>query len=468
MSFSDPAFLFLFLPLALILITLTTGRWRNGAILAASLGFYFWGSGLAVLILVFSILFNWGLAHRLAGGKAPRLLAFGASVNLLLLGLFKYAFFFAGVLDGFTGASSANLFMAIALPVGISFFTFQAVSYLADVHRGDTAPERDIVLFGAYLSFFPQLVAGPIVRFRDVASDYRSPVPGLSIRAGGAMRFVHGLAKKVLIADPAGAVADACFAAPPGELGMAAAWLGVLAYTIQIYFDFSGYSDMAIGLGRMCGIRFLENFERPYSSSTLTEFWRRWHISLSSWFRDYLYIPLGGNRLSALKTYRNLFIVFAVTGLWHGAAWQFVVWGLYHGAFLAGERWLLKGKALHQQTIWLRFFYLLPAVMVGWVFFRADDLASAMMYLGAMAPAASGFGLDPEIARTLTGPAIIALVAGSVIFLLPRGQSAGAWLSREGTMSVEWLKTAYAAAALILLMTNVLSGQFSPFLYFRF
>ena len=273
----------------------------------------------------------------------------------------------------------------IVLPIGISFYTFQGLSYVIDVWRGTLPkPERNPILFAAYLAFFPQLIAGPIVRFGDVVADFHAPKLSADMFAAGAARFLVGLAKKVLVADLVAPIADAAFDQSGDSLTFAGAWIGSLAYTIQIYFDFSGYSDMAIGMCLMFGIRIPENFAHPYASRTITEFWRRWHISLSTWFRDYLYIPLGGNRAGAGRTYLNLVIVFLATGLWHGAAWTFVLWGLYHGAFLAAERALLGHRARDIPLFWPRLAYSLPVIVVGWALFRSTDLPGFLQHFEAM------------------------------------------------------------------------------------
>ena len=357
MVFSEPIFLFMFLPLSLAVILALKGRGHSLAILIFSLVFYYWASGTLTLLLIGSILFNWYAGRQIASTRSIRWLQAGIFANVLVLGGFKYVIFFAANIDGLIGSELSPSVQWIILPIGISFYTFQCTSYLVDIWRKDVEPESNIIAFGAYLSFFPQLIAGPIVRFKTVIADYHNPKVSLDNAAAGAARFAHGLFKKVVIADSAGAITDACFATSGGDLTAGVAWLGALAYTVQIYFDFSAYSDMAIGLAAMCGIRMDENFDRPYTSSTITEFWRRWHISLSSWFRDYLYIPLGGNKGGYLNTYRNLIIVFLVTGLWHGAAWSFILWGLYHGIFMILERLRLGKSAAQVDSLAARYLY---------------------------------------------------------------------------------------------------------------
>lgn len=359
----------------------------------------------------------------------------------------------------------------IILPIGISFFTFQAISYIVDVYRGEIEPEHDFIKFGAYLSFFPQLIAGPIVRFAQVAADFHAPKRDWDTFACGVSRFTHGLLKKVLIADTAGRIADIAFTQSASEPGFWLSWLAALAYSIQIYFDFSAYSDMAIGLGMMFGIRFPENFRRPYAASTITEFWRRWHITLSTWFRDYLYIPLGGNRVSSTRIYLNLFLVFVATGVWHGAAWTFVIWGLFHGLFIIIERVTLGSKAGQMDSAWLRYFYLLPVVIVGWVIFRASSLGEAGTILVHMVRFDQiADGLPGVVMSELTARSMILLGIGALVFLQSRKVSFGE-LIKTGDLApgrAGLVNLAYGTVGMALACAVVLSSQYSPFLYFRF
>ena len=470
MVFTEPFFLFLFMPLSLIAILLTRGWGHSISILLFSLVFYYWDVGWAVFILVGSILFNWYVGLWLERNRKRWILIFGILANVAVLAFFKYALFGAGILDQLTSLDTSKHFQYIILPAGISFFTFESISYLMDVWRKDTPAEKSLMVFGAWQSFYPHLIAGPIVRFRDVIQDFHKPKPSLDFAAAGAARFGHGLLKKLLVADTAGLVADACFALPAGDLNPATAWLGAVAYSLQIYFDFSAYSDMAIGIAMMCGIRLMENFQHPYSSSTITEFWRRWHISLSTWFRDYLYIPLGGNRGGAMKTYRNLLIVFFVTGLWHGAAWTFIVWGLYHGGFLVLERLVLKGKA-NTITNWIpRFIYVLPIVIIGWVLFRASSMTHAGQYILAMLDITrlGGAAMPLSVEQVMTPWTVMVLILGSLTFFAPRRPTIGALTGTSGGWLGELAKTGYIAACLLIAGVLALSSDFSPFLYFRF
>ena len=340
---------------------------------------------------------------------------------------------------------------------------------MIDVWRRQVKAERNLVLFAAYKAFFPQLIAGPIVRYKDVEKDFHHPVLSPDIFAAGAGRFMVGLCKKVLIADSVAIIADASFALSASEQTFVSAWIGALAYSIQIYFDFSGYSDMAIGLAMMFGIRFRENFNHPYAASTITEFWRRWHISLSSWFRDYLYIPLGGNRVGAFRTYVNLMIVFVTTGIWHGAAWTFVFWGVYHGIFLIGERLLLGGKAVASQT--LRLLYFFPVVIVGWVMFRAPDMPAFFAHLRSMLlPLADGAWALPAGMQLTLAPQPVAAMLLACLLIVMQGQfrPAGVVVAEASSTLSRVVRLGFVAVSAIVCTIFVVPQFFSPFLYFRF
>ena len=335
MLFSSITFLFYFLPVILLIYFLIPARMntvRNLILLAASLIFYSWGEPVYVFLMIYSACFNWYMAKEIgkeqsSGRSGKASLIFTIAVNLLILSFFKY---FGFVMDNFNALTGLNIhYTALALPIGISFYTFQAMSYIFDVYRGKTAPQRSLFRFALYLSFFPQLIAGPIVKYRDIAEQLTSRTSTLDDIGLGSSIFIIGLAKKVLLANNLGALHQAVLALPDSNIAALSYWIGIFAFTMQIYFDFSGYSDMAIGLGRIFGFRFNENFDHPYLSTSVTEFWRRWHISLSTWFREYLYFPLGGNRVPVGRHIFNLVIVWALTGLWHGANWTFVFWGLY-------------------------------------------------------------------------------------------------------------------------------------------
>ena len=485
MLFTEPTFLFLFLPvlLALVFAPVLTGAARahrayaNWILLAASLVFYAKGGGAFTWLMLGSIAFNYRMAiaidrGRDGRGRAERLLAVAVALNLAVLGVFKYANFFADNVNALLRAAHVTPVPApgILLPIGISFFTFHAISYVVDVYRRDAAAQKNPVHAALYLLLFPQLIAGPIIRYRQIAAQLSARAVSFDDFADGTRRFIIGLGKKVLIANTVATAADGIFAMRPAELTAAHAWLGVSCYTVQIYFDFSGYSDMAIGLGRMFGFHFPENFLWPYISDTIQEFWRRWHISLSSWFRDYLYLPLGGSRISPARTYLHLVTVFFLCGLWHGASWNFVVWGLFHGTFLVLER---GGLAAIMRPLRpsVRHVYVMLVVMVGWVFFRADTLAGAAAFLKAMAGLNSPAPTALTIQWYLKPDLELALVAGA-IGSVPIWPLIGQWRDRlrgaVPALGVELAATAALALILIASIVQVAAGAYNPFIYFRF
>lgn len=454
MSFSSPGFLFAFLPLVLLLLWSLPHGLRNLWLLLGSLAFYSIDGGIFTWVLLASILLNHlsALAIDREGGEGRRRAILGIAVvlNLAPLLYYKYWTFLTGIEQPW-------------LPAGISFYTFQGISYVVDVYRREVRPASSLLDFGMYHTLFPQLIAGPIVRYAEVEDSItRRPVTMGEVEAG-ALRFCIGLAKKILIADSMGAVADGIFAQPAGELTMAAAWMGAICYSLQILFDFSGYSDMAIGLGRMLGFRFPENFDAPYRARSVTEFWRRWHMTLSRWFRDYVYIPLGGNRAGPVRTYVNLFIVFALCGLWHGAAWTFVLWGVFHGALLVIERiakHVAPGFTVPDAISWPATMLL---VMVGWVLFRAPSIGHAWEYLGVMAGIGGG-GFEPW--ALMTPDRWLMLAIGCAIAVqstrLPRFDLAAAALPLRAGARVA------ALGMLVLSSVMIAANGFNPFIYFRF
>jgi alginate O-acetyltransferase complex protein AlgI len=472
-SFASPTFLWFFLPAVLGLYWVLPGSSRNGLVALASLVFYVWGAGSFVLLLCASILLNYaaGLAlERDRIGERHRrrtaVLVTAVVAQLALLAVWKYVAFASTQLHHVFAQVPA---LRIALPIGISFFTFHGLSYILDVYRGSRAPQRSLVRFAMYIAMFPQLISGPIVRYHEIADQLAQTSHNkLEDLAAGFPRFALGLAKKVVIADSIAPIADAVFGADPGTLDWRTAWIGALAYTVQIYFDFSGYSDMAIGLGRMFGLGLPENFDRPYSAVSITDFWRRWHMSLSRWFRDYLYIPLGGNRGSAARTYRNLVTVFVAVGIWHGANWTFLVWGLYHGTLLIVERVTGLARLDPDRYVVPRRAGALLLVVIGWVFFRAGSLTQAAAMLHVM--------FVPRLAATSTlltdagisHQAVVVFCAGLAAFLLPRRFVMGRVLS-AGTGRVA-LTARYACSVLAIGYVSVLvaAGTFSPFLYYQF
>ena len=483
MLFSSPTFLFAFLPVLLGLYFVVRRDARNLLLCAASLLFYFWGEGDYLKVLLFCIAFNYcmGLWLDHTGGRRGSrvVLALGVGGNLAMLVAYKYSNFLADSLNPALVAAGfpAVRLAPVHLPLGISFFTFQALSYLIDVYRREAPVQKDPLKFALYKTLFPQLIAGPIVRYKDVAGELTKRSVTADDFAWGARRFIIGLSKKMLLANTLAVAADGVFSAPSSGLTPALAWLGVVCYTLQIYFDFSGYSDMAIGLGRLFGFHFLENFKYPYAAESLTDFWRRWHISLSSWFRDYLYIPLGGSRAGRWRTYLNLTVVFALCGLWHGASWNFLVWGLFHGGFLVAERMGL-GKWLERVWRPLRHAYLLLAVTTGWVFFRAATLHGAVLFLGTMLGLRAGVGslapyLTPELALALP----VAVLAATP--LLP--SLAAAWGERltaalgrgsriASLLGGAWVFAEVASCMALLVVSSAMlaAGTYNPFIYFRF
>ena len=476
MVFSSVEFLFYFLPITLaayfVADRFSTRTIRNVVLLIASLLFYAWSSGALVLLLVVSTVVDFVLGARVAkardaGDDRTKRLAVAASVvvNLSMLGYFKYANFLIDSLNDLGLGEIA--WSSVTLPVGISFFTFQSMSYTIDVSRGRCDHLSNPLDFALYVALFPQLVAGPIVRYHEIATELRERSSRAEDIAQGALRFGHGLAKKVIVADAVGGIADAAFAADGGDLTFAAAWLGILAYTIQIYFDFSGYSDMAIGLGRILGFHFPENFRRPYSAVSITDFWRRWHITLSNWFRDYVYIPLGGSHGSSQSMYRNLVAIFVLTGIWHGANWTFLVWGIYHGAWMLFER-ITNTRSLEGTTRpWMRRIITLLIVMVGWVFFRADSLGDAFAYLSAMVtPDLSG--LNEAVSVAIDRRALAALGLASIVFLLPASFTMGPKVESSPGRLTTLYRVGLYAVALPYAAVLIASGTFSPFLYFQF
>ncbi len=482
MIFSSVTFLFLFLPLVLGASFALPRRFRNHVLFAASLVFYLWGEGIYTLLLLFSILASFYLGRALEqrqGREQKILLALGIVLNLLPLFFFKYLNFAADALAPIFVLAGTQAWRPgpIHLPAGISFFTFQAISYLIDVFRRVAPAEQRILNCGLYIAMFPQLIAGPIVRYHDIARQLVRRTVNLQGFAAGAERFVFGLAKKVLLADPLGVRADQIFSLPLAELSTGDAWLGAICFSLQIYYDFSGYSDMAIGLGRMFGFTLPENFRYPYISRSIREFWRRWHISLSTWLRDYLYIPLGGSRRGTPRTLLNLLIVFLLCGLWHGANWTFLVWGLWHGMFLVLER-LVPFSAQTMPRRAAAWCYTTLVVLIGWVIFRSPSLESAVAFLGVMsghnAVTATGFWSGLFSDRLLSTELIAALLISFPLYGLLRraadrltaGDGAGPAILAVTTVSAGRL--ALFTALLYFTLISIAAQAYHPFLYFQF
>lgn len=480
MVFSSVLFLFYFLPSVFITYFAFSKSLisRNIILLAFSLLFYAWGEGEGLIILLISILINYIVGRLISRSPTEYKIYFltiGILINLGLLGFFKYANFYIDNVNTIMSLYSDKYITldTIHLPIGISFFTFQSLSYIIDVYRSKVDAQKNILNLGLYIALFPQLIAGPIIRYTDIAQQITGRVFNRASVVSGIQRFSIGLAKKVIIADQMSLIANPVFEASPSDLSTPVLWLGIIAYTLQIFFDFSGYSDMAIGLGNIFGFRFLENFNYPYIANSISDFWRRWHISLSTWFRDYLYISLGGNRYGTMRTYLNLYIVFFLTGLWHGASWNFVIWGLWNGTFLVVER-LGFNKVLERANFIFRHIYTLLVVVIGLVIFRAETLEDALSYIQHLFMWSNGDGiLKTEILMSnklwffmvlgifLSTPILIRLYQ---LFRMKSSHNAD-------KIDSVWLPLGELIMTLTLMTLSIImlvSSVSSPFIYFRF
>ncbi|HJA07132.1 MAG TPA: MBOAT family protein [Candidatus Mediterraneibacter pullicola] len=469
MLFSSITFLFLFLPVVLAVYYLVPWKVKNIALLIASLFFYAWGEPVYVVLMVLSILLNYFCARDIKENenepvKAKFNVVFAVAVNLFILGFFKYYGF---LLDTINAVFSTEIaYRELPLPVGISFYTFQAISYIVDIYRGKAQPQKNILYFALYISMFPQLIAGPIVRYEDIEAQLKHRRLSLQRLGQGAMYFIIGLAKKTVIANSVGAVFEQISEMPAGSLSVLTAWLGAFSYAFQIYFDFSGYSDMAVGLGKMFGFEFKKNFDYPYISKSVTEFWRRWHISLSTWFREYVYIPLGGNRCSVSRNIFNLMVVWVLTGMWHGAAWNFIAWGVYYGVILVMEKYVW-GASLDMLPNPMRHIYTGIMVLVGWVLFFSPSLGYALRYLGAMIGGGTGI-VDNQGAFLLFGHWLLYLLA------VLGSSSLGMRLVNAVPRMARSARAQAAVSVVIYMGIFVISvaflvtDTFNPFLYFRF
>ncbi len=473
MVFSSTIFLFIFLPLVYILYLIAPKKARNYLLLIFSLVFYAWGEPIFVLIMLVSMVFNYSFALLIGhskSAKAKKGWVVGAAVfNVALLVAFKYTGFI--VADIFNAAFGLNIPVPqIPLPIGISFFTFQILSYVVDVYRGIIPAQKKFSNVALSLAFFPQLIAGPIIKYHDIADQLDNRHLSAPEVAMGIRRFILGLSKKLLIANVLGAVADKIFAVTPGDLSAPVAWLGAIAYTLQIYFDFSGYSDMAIGLGHMFGFKIMENFNYPFVSASINGFWKRWHISLTTWFREYVYIPLGGNRKGLARTCLNMTIVFFLTGLWHGAAWTFLVWGLMHGFFMILERLGVIRTEKNRKFRWLGVIYTLLIVIVTFTIFRSDTIGQGFSFIGAMF---AGWQLDAAHLSVLgqaVTPAALAMLVIAIPASLPIIPRIKLAVSGNAALA-KGLNIAGYIAAFILFAICVLavsSGTYNPFIYYRF
>lgn len=466
MVFSSTIFLCVYLPLVLLGYYICPKKGRNLFLLIASLVFYAWGEPKYVFLMIFSILVNYIFGrlmdkHRENKKRLKLMLVLSVVIDIGLLSVFKYTDFIITNVNAIFGANFDLL--NIALPIGISFYTFQAMSYTIDVYRNDVRVQKNLIDFGMYITMFPQLIAGPIVRYADVQDQLAERSVTTADFSEGIMRFVVGLGKKVLLANQMGAVWSEIYALG-GDVSALMAWTGAIAYTFQIYFDFSGYSDMAIGLGRMFGFKFPENFRYPYQSVSITDFWRRWHITLSTWFKEYLYIPLGGNRRGLARQALNLLIVWSLTGFWHGAGWNFVLWGLYYFVILFIEKLFLL-KALDKLPKFFRHVYALLLIIIGWVIFASDDVSVLLPFLGSMFGANGAIGgMDVYTLLTKAALLVICCIASTE---LPKKL----FLSAAGAMNEKaafTLKSVLTIALLALSMILLIGDSYNPFLYFRF
>lgn len=466
MVFSSLVFLFVYFPIVMVVMKLSPLKYRNLILFVVSLVFYGWGEPKYILIMLLSTVVDYFNGYMIDKNKnnrkvAKRFVIFSIVFNLGLLGFFKYFDFFAANLMslGFTWIHPLGL----TLPIGISFYTFQTMSYPIDVYRKDADVQKNIISFGAYVSMFPQLIAGPIVRYKDIAKQLVSRDETADKFYLGIQRFMIGLSKKVLLANSIGLLWESIQVLPQSQMSIVTAWLGAAAFAFQIYFDFSGYSDMAIGLGKMLGFDFLENFNYPYISSSITDFWRRWHISLSSWFRDYVYIPLGGNRKGNLLTYRNIFIVWLLTGFWHGASWNFMLWGIYFGVLLMIEKAFLL-KYLKKAPRFLAHIYTLLLVLISWVIFAFIDLDQGVTFLQTMfglkdVPFVDGLSLF--YLRNNIGLLVILVIASTPLFK-------NLFSKYVMNKKAEWIVPVLVILGLIICTAYIVDATYNPFLYFRF
>lgn len=470
MLFSSITFLFIFLPLTLLLYYLVPFRMKNYVMLAASLIFYAWGEPVYIILMILSIILNYfcgqDIYEKRDNARAMKMsLMFGVVMNLLILGFFKY---YGLLMDTINAILPIDIpYRVLALPIGISFYTFQAMSYLIDVYRKEVKPQENVLYFALYISMFPQLIAGPIVRYIDIEEQLKERSINSTKFGEGAMYFIRGLAKKVVLANTFGSVYEQVAAMQMGSFSTLTAWVGAIAYAFQIYFDFGGYSDMAIGLGKMFGFEFLPNFNYPYIAKSITDFWRRWHISLSTWFREYVYIPLGGNRCTPSRHILNLLIVWMLTGLWHGAQWNFMFWGLYYGVILILEKYLW-GSKIEKLPSAVQHIYAFVLVLFGWVFFFSPTLGYAGQYLKVM------FGIGAKGIFDKQGFFMIftnwLLIVIAILTSAPRGYKllkkiTGCWQSEEVRAIVT---CAVYIAMFLLCIAFLVTETYNPFLYFRF
>lgn len=470
MVFSSILFITRFLPLVLAIYFIVPKRIRNLVLFLSSILFYAWGEPVYILLMCFTItvdyVFGIIIDKQISAGKRNKAkvsLVAAVAINLLLLGYFKYANFTISTINSLTGAGIAAI--KLALPIGISFYTFQSLSYVIDVYRGDTKVQKNILDFGTYVTLFPQLIAGPIVRYRTVAEEMQGRVENRADFARGISRFIFGLGKKVLLANNAGLLWDSVNTLTASEMSVGSFWLGILAYTFQIYFDFSGYSDMAIGMGLMFGFHFDENFNYPYMAKSITEFWRRWHISLSTWFKEYVYIPLGGNRAGLAKQIRNIVIVWMLTGFWHGASWNFVAWGLYYGVILIFEKVFLL-KIIEKMPKVVRHLYTMFLVIIGWVLFSFDSFKKGAEFIAGMFGLGGYSVINKEFIYLLLNNLVLLIILAVASTDVPKR-----WIEKLAAKD----KPVFKVTGIIILevilgicVAYLVASTYNPFLYFRF
>ena len=473
MVFSSLLFLFRFLPAVLLLYYIAPRKIRNLVLFLFSLLFYAWGEPKYVFLMLFSITMDFFMGQMVAKSKArnnrkaaKRFLTISIVVNLSILAFFKYADFIIGTINNVAGLSLPML--SIPLPIGISFFTFQTMSYVIDVYKGATKVQKNWVNYGTYVSMFPQLIACPIVQYKTIAEQMEHRKENASDFAEGIHRFLLGMGKKVLLANTIGLLCDAVMALEITQVPVLTAWLGAIAYTFQIYFDFSGYSDMAIGLGKMFGFHFLENFNYPYISRSITEFWRRWHISLSSWFKEYVYIPLGGNRRGVLLQARNILVVWMLTGIWHGASWNYVLWGVYYGILLMLEKFLLKPVLKHLPGV-LQNVYTMVLVIFGWVLFKCEDLSYCFSYLKAMVGGfhAGWIGRESMYLLRNYGALLVILLFGCTMIPKKIGHRITGKFGETSWIGLV-LRIVWYGGIFLISLAYLVDATYNPFLYFRF
>lgn len=469
MVFSSMIFLWLFLPIVLVLYFISNNKFKNIILLISSLIFYAWGEPKYIILMIISVLINYvyGILIDKYRKYDKKILFLAIITNLGLLGYFKYFNFFSSNINKVFGREMLEL-KEIILPIGISFYTFQILSYVIDLYRKEIKVQKNILNLALYVSFFPQLIAGPIVKYKDVEEEINERSVNLELFASGVRKFVYGLGKKVILSNTLALITDTIYLNDISSLNTPVVWLAALTYTLQIYFDFSGYSDMAIGLGRMFGFHFPENFNLPYISESITEFWRRWHISLSTWFKQYLYIPLGGNRKGKLRTYINLFIVFFATGLWHGASFNFIAWGLYYGIFLIIERIFLKKILDKNKFKLINNLYVMLIVIIGWVLFRANGLRHALEIIKLMF--SFDFSKTYILLPTFINLKTIGIIVISILLCGPTQKMFNKLKNKEKIKKVYENRLEFIVIIFILTFSifELVASSYNPFIYFRF